>query len=148
MAPVVVVGSRDRSAVSGQLSSYYVPQSLVISCTVSAAVAGHLLYYVRSLWSSPLPTSAVYWSSPLLYVRSLWSSPLLRPAVSGQFSSTTSAAVSWSSPLLRPQVSGHILYYVRSLWSILSSYVRSLWSSPVLCPCSLWSSLYLRPQSL
>ncbi|CAI9606129.1 unnamed protein product, partial [Staurois parvus] len=29
------------------------PQSLVISCTVSA-VSGHLLYYVRSLWSSPV----------------------------------------------------------------------------------------------
>ncbi|CAI9579761.1 unnamed protein product, partial [Staurois parvus] len=29
------------------------PQSLVISCTVSA-VSGHLLYYVHSLWSSPV----------------------------------------------------------------------------------------------
>ncbi|CAI9597880.1 unnamed protein product, partial [Staurois parvus] len=29
------------------------PQSLVISCTISA-VSGHLLYYVRSLWSSPV----------------------------------------------------------------------------------------------
>ncbi|CAI9624927.1 unnamed protein product, partial [Staurois parvus] len=29
------------------------PQSLVISCTVSA-VSGHLLYCVRSLWSSPV----------------------------------------------------------------------------------------------
>ncbi|CAI9571535.1 unnamed protein product, partial [Staurois parvus] len=29
------------------------PQSLVISCTVSA-VSGHLLYYVRSVWSSPV----------------------------------------------------------------------------------------------
>ncbi|CAI9573620.1 unnamed protein product, partial [Staurois parvus] len=28
-------------------------QSLVISCTVSA-VSGHLLYCVRSLWSSPV----------------------------------------------------------------------------------------------
>ncbi|CAI9541477.1 unnamed protein product [Staurois parvus] len=29
------------------------PQSLVISCTMSA-VSGHLLYCVRSLWSSPV----------------------------------------------------------------------------------------------
>ncbi|CAI9557744.1 unnamed protein product, partial [Staurois parvus] len=29
------------------------PQSLVISCTVSA-VSGHLLYCVRNLWSSPV----------------------------------------------------------------------------------------------
>ncbi|CAI9574203.1 unnamed protein product, partial [Staurois parvus] len=29
------------------------PQSLVISCTMSA-VSGHLLYYFRSLWSSPV----------------------------------------------------------------------------------------------
>ncbi|CAI9598034.1 unnamed protein product, partial [Staurois parvus] len=28
-------------------------QSMVISCTMSA-VSGHLLYYVRSLWSSPV----------------------------------------------------------------------------------------------
>ncbi|CAI9547682.1 unnamed protein product [Staurois parvus] len=48
----------------GQLrSSLYCPQSLVISCTVSAVsghllymstVSGHLLYCVRSLWSSPI----------------------------------------------------------------------------------------------
>ncbi|CAI9564896.1 unnamed protein product, partial [Staurois parvus] len=68
------------------------PQSLVISCTVSA-VSGHLLYCVRSLWSSPVlcPQSLVIsctvsavsghllycvcslWSS-LYCVRSLWSS--------------------------------------------------------------------------
>ncbi|CAI9622454.1 unnamed protein product, partial [Staurois parvus] len=46
------------------------PQSLVISCTVSA-VSGHLLYCVRSLWSSPelypqslvisCTVSAVHW---------------------------------------------------------------------------------------
>ncbi|CAI9533493.1 unnamed protein product, partial [Staurois parvus] len=34
-------------------SSVLCPQSLVISCTVSA-VSGHLLYCVRSLWSSPV----------------------------------------------------------------------------------------------
>ncbi|CAI9566656.1 unnamed protein product, partial [Staurois parvus] len=60
------------------------PQSLVISCTVSA-VSGHLLYCVRSLWSSPVlcPQSLVISctvsavSGHLLYcVRSLWSSPV------------------------------------------------------------------------
>ncbi|CAI9580116.1 unnamed protein product, partial [Staurois parvus] len=53
------------------------PQSLVISCTVSA-VSGHLLYCVRSLWSSPVLCPAV--SGHLLYcVCSLWSSPVLCP---------------------------------------------------------------------
>ncbi|CAI9604950.1 unnamed protein product, partial [Staurois parvus] len=63
------------------------PQSLVISCTVSA-VSGHLLYCVRSLWPSPVlcpqslaiscTVSAV--SGHLLYcVRSLWPSPVLCP---------------------------------------------------------------------
>ncbi|CAI9585735.1 unnamed protein product, partial [Staurois parvus] len=51
------------------------PQSLVISCSMST-VSGHLLYYVRSLWSSPVLMSAV--SGHLLYcVCSLWSSPVL-----------------------------------------------------------------------
>ncbi|CAI9554383.1 unnamed protein product, partial [Staurois parvus] len=74
------------NSVSGHLL-YYVrslwsspvlcPQSLVISCTVSA-VSGHLLYCVRSLWSSPVLCRAV--SGHLLYcVRSLWSSPVLCP---------------------------------------------------------------------
>ncbi|CAI9609923.1 unnamed protein product, partial [Staurois parvus] len=117
------------------------PQSLVISCTVSA-VSGHLLYCVRSLWSS------------LHCVRSLWSSPALCPQ-SLVISCTVSA------------VSGHLLHCVRSLWSSpalcpqslvipalcpqslvisctvsavsghLLHCVRSLWSSPVLCPQSL-----------
>ncbi|CAI9615408.1 unnamed protein product [Staurois parvus] len=61
------------------------PQSLVISCTVSA-FSGHLLYCVRSLWSSPVlcPQSLVISctvsavSGHLLHcVRSLWSSPVL-----------------------------------------------------------------------
>ncbi|CAI9557436.1 unnamed protein product, partial [Staurois parvus] len=65
------------------------PESLVISCTVSA-VSGHLLYCVRSLWSSPVlcPQSLVISctvsavSGHLLYcVRSLWSSPVLMYAV-------------------------------------------------------------------
>ncbi|CAI9575578.1 unnamed protein product, partial [Staurois parvus] len=43
------------------------PQSLVLSCTVSA-VSGHLLYCVRSLWSSPVL---------LYYVCSLWSFSVL-----------------------------------------------------------------------
>ncbi|CAI9558658.1 unnamed protein product, partial [Staurois parvus] len=62
-------------------------KSLVISCTMSA-VSGHLLYYVCSLWSSPVlclqslviscTMSAV--SGHLLYCpRSLWSSPVLCP---------------------------------------------------------------------
>ncbi|CAI9620940.1 unnamed protein product, partial [Staurois parvus] len=61
------------------------PQSLVISCTVSA-VSGHLLYCVRSLWSSPvlcpqslvIPCTMSAVSGHLLYcVCSLWSSPVL-----------------------------------------------------------------------
>ncbi|CAI9607556.1 unnamed protein product, partial [Staurois parvus] len=53
------------------------PQSLVISCTVSA-VSGHLLYCFCSLWSSPVlcPQSLGH---PLYFVRSLWSSPVLYP---------------------------------------------------------------------
>ncbi|CAI9593965.1 unnamed protein product, partial [Staurois parvus] len=97
------------------------PQSLVISCTVSA-VSGHLLYCVRSLWSSTVlcPQSLVISctvsavSGHLLYgVRSLWSSPVRCPQ-SLVISCTVSA------------VSGHLLYGVCSLWS-----------SPVLCPQSL-----------
>ncbi|CAI9553929.1 unnamed protein product [Staurois parvus] len=62
-------------------------RSLVIPCTVSA-VSGHLLYYVRSLWSSPVlcPQSLVISCTMpavsghlLYYVRSLWSSPVLCP---------------------------------------------------------------------
>ncbi|CAI9614112.1 unnamed protein product, partial [Staurois parvus] len=61
------------------------PQSLVISCIVSA-VSGHLLYCVCSLWSSPVlcPQSLVISCSMstvsghlLYYVCSLWSSPVL-----------------------------------------------------------------------
>ncbi|CAI9554327.1 unnamed protein product [Staurois parvus] len=67
------------SAVSGHLL-YYVPQSLVISCTMSA-VSGHPLYCVRSLWSSPVlcPQPLVISctmstvSGHLLYRRVLWS---------------------------------------------------------------------------
>ncbi|CAI9535942.1 unnamed protein product, partial [Staurois parvus] len=97
------------------------PQSLVISCTVSA-VSGHLLHCVRSLWSSPAlcPQSLVISctvsavSGHLLHcVRSLWSSPALCPQ-SLVISCTVSA------------VSGHLLHCVRRLWS-----------SPALCPQSL-----------
>ncbi|CAI9611883.1 unnamed protein product [Staurois parvus] len=43
-----------------------------------SAVSGHLLYCVRSLWSSPVLCPAV--SGHLLNcVRSLWSSPVLCP---------------------------------------------------------------------
>ncbi|CAI9567667.1 unnamed protein product, partial [Staurois parvus] len=49
-------------------------RSPVISCTVSA-VSGHLLYYVRSLWSS-------LWSSPVLCPQSLVI-PCTMSAVSG-----------------------------------------------------------------
>ncbi|CAI9604334.1 unnamed protein product, partial [Staurois parvus] len=60
------------------------PQSLVISCTMSA-VSGHLLYYVRCLWSSPilcLQSQVISCSMSaisghlLYYVRCLWSSPV------------------------------------------------------------------------
>ncbi|CAI9542671.1 unnamed protein product, partial [Staurois parvus] len=80
------------------------PQSLVISCTMSA-VSGHLLHYVRSLWSSPAlcPQSLVISCSMsavfghlLQYVCSLWSSPAVCPQ-SLVISCTVSA------------VSGHLL---------------------------------------
>ncbi|CAI9620893.1 unnamed protein product, partial [Staurois parvus] len=67
-------------------------QSLVISCSMSA-VSGHLLYYVRSLWSSPVlcPQSLVISCTMstvsghlLYYVRSLWSSPVVSPVVCPQ----------------------------------------------------------------
>ncbi|CAI9585404.1 unnamed protein product, partial [Staurois parvus] len=58
-------------------------RSLFIPCTMSA-VSGHSLYYVRSLWSSPVlclqsaVISTVRISGHLLYyVRSLWSSPVV-----------------------------------------------------------------------
>ncbi|CAI9532764.1 unnamed protein product [Staurois parvus] len=51
LCPQSLVISCTMSAVSGHLLYLY-PQSLVISCTESA-VSGHLLYYVCSLWSSP-----------------------------------------------------------------------------------------------
>ncbi|CAI9557106.1 unnamed protein product, partial [Staurois parvus] len=82
-------GDRSRSG-SGYQIQAPAPQrstSLVISCTMSA-VSGHLLYCVRSLWSSPVlcPQSLVISctvsavSGHLLYcVRSLWSSPVLCP---------------------------------------------------------------------
>ncbi|CAI9604375.1 unnamed protein product, partial [Staurois parvus] len=87
-----------------------------------SAVSGHLLYYVRSLWSSPVLcpqslvvscTMSVASGHLLYYVSSLWSSPVVcpQPLV---ISCTMSA------------VSGHLLYYVSSLWS-----------SPVVCPQSL-----------
>ncbi|CAI9615737.1 unnamed protein product [Staurois parvus] len=83
---------------------------MVISCTVSA-VSGHLLYCVRSLWSSPVlcPQSLVI---PVLCPQSL------------VISCTVSA------------VSGHLLYYVRSLWSSPVLCPQSL-VIPVLCPQSL-----------
>ncbi|CAI9549325.1 unnamed protein product [Staurois parvus] len=77
---------------------------------LSNSVSGHLLYCVRSLWSSPVlcPQSLVISctvstvSGHLLYcVRSLWSSPVLCPQ-SLVISCTVSA------------VSGHLLYYVCS----------------------------------
>ncbi|CAI9531785.1 unnamed protein product, partial [Staurois parvus] len=106
------------------------PQSLVISCTVSA-VSGHLLYRVRSLWSSPVLYRLSAVSGHLLYrVRSLWSSPVPCPQQSLVISCTVRSL--WSFPVLCLQslvipctmsaVSGHLLYYVRSLWSF-----------PVLC---------------
>ncbi|CAI9541224.1 unnamed protein product [Staurois parvus] len=73
------------------------PQSLVISCTTStslvtscneSAVSGHLLYCVRSFWSSSVvcPESLVISCTMstvsghlLYYVRSLWSSPVVCP---------------------------------------------------------------------
>ncbi|CAI9588188.1 unnamed protein product [Staurois parvus] len=85
-------------------------------CALSA-VSGHLLYYICSLWSSPVlcllslvsscTMTAV--SGHLYYVRSLWSSPVLCPQ---------SLVITCSMSA----VSGDLLYYIRSLWS-----------SPVLC---------------
>ncbi|CAI9573621.1 unnamed protein product [Staurois parvus] len=64
-----------------------------------SAVSGHLLYFVCSLWSSPVlcPQSLVISCSMsavsghlLYYIYSLWSSPVLCPQ-------------SWSSPVVCPQ---------------------------------------------
>ncbi|CAI9531696.1 unnamed protein product, partial [Staurois parvus] len=94
------------------------PQSLVISCTVSA-VSGHLLYCVRSLWSSLYCVSAV--SGHLLYcVRSLWSSPVLCPQ--SLVISCTVSAVS-GHLLYCVAVSGHLLYCVRSLVKRMQEHV-------------------------
>ncbi|CAI9565348.1 unnamed protein product, partial [Staurois parvus] len=82
-------------------------QSLVIPCTVSA-VSGHLLYCVRSLWSSPV-----------LCPQSLVISCTVS-AVSGHPLYCLQSLV---IPCTVSAVSGHPLYCVRSLWS-----------SPVLCP--------------
>ncbi|CAI9624926.1 unnamed protein product, partial [Staurois parvus] len=80
---------------------------------LSNSVSGHLLYCVRSLWSSPVlcPQSLVIsctvstvsghllycvrslWSSLLYCVRSLWSSPVLCPQ--SLVISCTVSAVSW-----------------------------------------------------
>ncbi|CAI9571162.1 unnamed protein product [Staurois parvus] len=57
-----------------------------------STVSGHLLYYVRSLWSSVV-----------VHLRSL-------------FISCTMSAIS-GHPCTMSAVSGHLLYYVRSLWS-------------------------------
>ncbi|CAI9571726.1 unnamed protein product, partial [Staurois parvus] len=118
-------------------SLLYCPQSLFISCTVRSlcssspilsTVSGHPLYCPQSL---VIPCT----------VRSLWSSPVLSAVI---WSSCTVSTVSGPSPVLCPQSLVHLMYYVRSLWSIsctvsavschLLYYVRSLWSSPVLCP--------------
>ncbi|CAI9620638.1 unnamed protein product [Staurois parvus] len=108
-----------------------------------SAVSGHLLYYVRSLWSSPVlcpqslviscTMSAVY-CQLLYYVCSLWSSPVVW--LMCKVKSTGYVSSLWSSSALCPQslaisctmsaVSRHHLYYVRSLWS-----------TPVLCQQSL-----------
>ncbi|CAI9610411.1 unnamed protein product, partial [Staurois parvus] len=65
------------------------PQSLVISCTVSA-VSNHPLYCVRSLWSSPV----------------LCPQSLVISCTVGPQSLVISCTVS--------AVSGHVLYYVCS----------------------------------
>ncbi|CAI9558977.1 unnamed protein product [Staurois parvus] len=124
------------------LSSELLPApGMSVYCSLCSAVrstvSGHLLYHVRSLWSSPVLCRSL-WSSPspvisctvsavsghLLYrVRSLWSSPV--PCTQSLVISCTMSAVS-----------GHLLYCVCSLWSSLY-YVCSLWSSPVPCPQSL-----------
>ncbi|CAI9609369.1 unnamed protein product [Staurois parvus] len=120
--PVVVCGT---CHVSHNTTGGWFNSAEVGAGTFSA----HLLYYVCSLWSSPVLclqslviscTMSAVSGHLLYYVRNLWSSPVLCPQ-SLVISCTMSA------------VSGHLLYYVRSLWSSLY-YVRSLWSSPVLCP--------------
>ncbi|CAI9609122.1 unnamed protein product, partial [Staurois parvus] len=119
---------------TGIVYSLQSTKTLTVSCTVSA-VSGHLLYCVRSLWSSPVlcpqslviscTVSAVLWSSPVLCPQSL-------------VISCTVSAVS-GHPCTVSAVSGHLLYCVRCLWSSghLLYCVCSLWSSPVLCPQSL-----------
>ncbi|CAI9599581.1 unnamed protein product, partial [Staurois parvus] len=73
------------------------PQSLVISCSVSA-VSGHLLYCVRSLWSSPVlcPQSLVI--SCTVCAQSLVISCTVS-AVSGHLGPCTVSRSLWSSLL-------------------------------------------------
>ncbi|CAI9602314.1 unnamed protein product, partial [Staurois parvus] len=75
-----------------------------------SAVSGHLLYYVRSLWSSPVlclqslvisRTMSAVSGHLLYYVRSLWSFPVL---------CLQSLVISYTMSA----VSGHLLYYVCS----------------------------------
>ncbi|CAI9622286.1 unnamed protein product, partial [Staurois parvus] len=90
------------------------PQSLVISCTVSA-VSGHLLYYVCSLWSSPVLclqslviscTMSAVSGHPLYCVCSLWSSHVL--CLQSLVISCSMSAVS-GHPCTVSAVSGHLL---------------------------------------
>ncbi|CAI9592364.1 unnamed protein product, partial [Staurois parvus] len=80
------------------LPSVLCPQSLVISCTVSA-VSGHLLYCVRSLWSSPL-------LCPQFLVI-----PCSMSAISGHLLYCPQSLVISCTMFA---VSGHFLYYVCS----------------------------------
>ncbi|CAI9557229.1 unnamed protein product, partial [Staurois parvus] len=108
-------------------------QSLVISCIMSV-VSDHLLLLC--------PTSLDHL---LYYVRSLWSSPVLCPQ--SLVISCTMSTVSVISCIMSV-VSDHLLYYVRSLWFISCTMFASLWAFPVLCPSTLWSTPVLCPQSL
>ncbi|CAI9566982.1 unnamed protein product, partial [Staurois parvus] len=86
-ASLVITCTVSASPVLWSSSCTLCPQSLVIiTCTMSA-VSGHLLYYVCSIWSSPVlclqslviscTVSAVS-GHPLYCVRSLWLSPVLQ----------------------------------------------------------------------
>ncbi|CAI9565482.1 unnamed protein product, partial [Staurois parvus] len=108
------------------------PQTLVISCTVSA-VSGHLLYCVRSLWSFPVrcPQTLVIPCKNHMYTTKKMAAatlPVWRACVLTSLSNafrhfrTSSEGI----PCTVSAVSGHLLYCVRSLWSF-----------PVLCPQSL-----------
>ncbi|CAI9573111.1 unnamed protein product, partial [Staurois parvus] len=130
----IVIDHINIQPVDFPLIAYYILEFTrwQVEAVESAAISGHSLYYVRSLWSSPVlcpqslviscTMSAVSGHLPVLCPQSLVI-PVLCPQ-------------SLVIPCTVSAVSGHPLYWV------------SLWSSPVLCLQSLVIPCTMCPQSL